>query len=113
MKKISIKAVLIGGVVDVFSTMVLALPLTFYVTPPRENRACRGPRSGLLILNPTHSHLSRGGLQHTVATATTVWATPFGNPATDGTFSHVRRLHRLNYPSRDVAGADQQLAISH
>jgi hypothetical protein len=31
MKKISIKAVLIGGVVDVFSTMVLALPLTFYV----------------------------------------------------------------------------------
>ena len=31
MKKISIKAVLIGGTVDVFSTMVLALPLTFYV----------------------------------------------------------------------------------
>ena len=31
MKKISIKAVLIGGVVDVFSTTVLALPLTFYV----------------------------------------------------------------------------------
>ena len=31
MQKISIKAVLIGGVVDVLSTMVLALPLTFYV----------------------------------------------------------------------------------
>lgn len=31
MKRISIKAVLIGGVVDVFSTMVLALPLSFYV----------------------------------------------------------------------------------
>lgn len=31
MKKISIKAVVIGAVVDVFSTTVLALPLTFYV----------------------------------------------------------------------------------
>ena len=91
------------------------------LTPPRENRACRGRRSGLLILNPTHSHLSRGGLQHTVATATTVWATPFGNPATDGTFSHVRTPHRLCFKGsralRDVAGAKPaiskwQLAIS-
>lgn len=31
MKKISIKAVLIGGVVDVFSPAILALPLTLYV----------------------------------------------------------------------------------
>jgi len=55
MSRVSVKGVLIGGVVDVVSSVVLGLPFAFYAMSKIDLSQTRVPGAGC----PIHAHLLR------------------------------------------------------